>query len=119
LDWVARICESQPAKPTLAEARLWQILRNRNIAGAKFRRQFAIDRFLVDFYCSEAALVIEVDGPVHDAQAVEDREREHELESRGLTILRFTNADVINDIDAVTAKISRHLASGRSAYANK
>jgi very-short-patch-repair endonuclease len=94
-----------------AEARLWQVLRNRNIAGAKFRRQFAIDRFLVDFYCSQAALVIEVDGPVHDALTVKDAERQQELESRGLTVLRFTNEEVIGDLDAVTAKIAAYLTS--------
>jgi very-short-patch-repair endonuclease len=102
------------AKSTPAEARLWHVLRNRGIAAAKFRRQFAIDRFLVDFYCSEAALVIEIDGPMHDALTVEDAERQQELESRGLTVLRFTNAEVIGNLDAVIAKIAAYLTSAAS-----
>ncbi len=58
--------------PTPAEEALWQRLRNRQIAGIKFRRQHTIDRFIVDFYSADANLVIEVDGPVHEYTPAED-----------------------------------------------
>jgi very-short-patch-repair endonuclease len=93
------------AKPTPAEAHLWQALRNRNLAGFKFRRQHAVGRFLVDFYCAEAALVVEIDGPVHQLQAPEDEARQAELEARGLKVLRFTNDEVQQDLLSVTARI--------------
>jgi very-short-patch-repair endonuclease len=68
------------ATSTPAEARLWQALRGRKLGGARFRRQHAIGRFLVDFYCAEATLVIEVDGPVHRQQVEQDAEREREVQ---------------------------------------
>jgi hypothetical protein len=55
-------------EPTQAEDLLWQSLRNHQLLGFKFRRQHSIERFIVDFYCAEAKLVIEIDGPIHDYQ---------------------------------------------------
>jgi len=71
---------------TLAERRAWDLLRDRRMLGLKFRRQHAIDGFIVDFYCSEQRLVIEIDGPVHDGvRALEyDRARTAWLATRGL-----------------------------------
>jgi very-short-patch-repair endonuclease len=90
--------------PTPAENTLWQRLRNRQVAGLKFRRQHSIDRFIVDFYCAEACLVIEIDGPAH-AEPNADADRQHTLESLGLRVLRFSNDDVLSDPDAVLARI--------------
>jgi len=94
------------AQPTLEEDLLWQRLRNRQIAGLKFRRQHAIDRFIADFYCAEAKLVVEVDGEVHERTRERDRARTEILEALGFRVLRITNADVRNSIGFVLARIS-------------
>ncbi|MBM3933762.1 MAG: endonuclease domain-containing protein [SAR202 cluster bacterium] len=91
---------------TAAEDALWQRLRNRRLDGLRFRRQHSIDRFIVDFYSPEAKLVLEIDGPIHDTQQEQDEIRQDILESLGFTILRFTNEDVLENIDAVLKKIS-------------
>jgi very-short-patch-repair endonuclease len=90
---------------TRAEDVLWEHLRDRQIANLKFRRQHAIDRFVVDFYCADASLVIEVDGPVHDGSRAQDALRQEILENMGLRIIRFSNDDVMNHIDDVIASI--------------
>jgi very-short-patch-repair endonuclease len=92
--------------PTAAEDALWQRLRDRRVGGMKFRRQHAIERFIVDFYCSEARLVIEVDGEIHGYTREQDAARQEFLETQDLRVLRFSNADVRQDIDAVVEKIA-------------
>src|SRR5215213_6146259 len=72
---------------TPAENHLWQRLRKEQILGFKFRRQYPIDRFIVDFYSTEARLVIEVDGSIHDEQQEADQLRTEFLESIGLRVL--------------------------------
>jgi very-short-patch-repair endonuclease len=96
---------------TPAEDILWQRLRNRQIADAKFRRQHTIERFIVDFYCAEAQLVVEVDGPIHDYTPEEDAIRQEFLESLGLRVIRFTNDDVLHHLGAVTEAITGFLTS--------
>ena len=96
-------------QPTLAEDRLWQALRGKQARGFKFRRQHAIERFIVDFYCGAAGLVVEVDGPIHDYTQEEDAIRQAFLESMGLVVLRFSNEDVIDSLDAVLERITAHL----------
>lgn len=96
-------------KPTEAENVLWQCLRNRQLWGFKFRRQHSIERFIVDFYCAESGLVLEVDGPIHDYQPEEDKIREVFIESQKLKILRFSNERVLNNIQDVIDKISNAL----------
>ncbi len=98
-------------EPTRAEDALWQRLRNRQIAGHKFRRQHSIDRFIVDFYCADAQLIIEVDGAVHDFTPEEDAIRQEFLESLGLRVIRFTNDQVLDDIAAVLDAIRNALVS--------
>src|ERR1700682_1407659 len=77
-------------KPTPTEDALWQRLRNRQLAGAKFRRQHPVDHFIVDFYCAEAALAVELDGAIHEHTREGDALRQAYLESLGLRFLRFT-----------------------------
>ena len=96
-------------RPTLAETQLWQRLRGRQISGFKFRRQHAIDRFIVDFYCPEARLIIEVDGPVHQDSEESDMIRQDFLESRGLRMLRFTNDQVSESLEEVLSTINESL----------
>lgn len=92
-------------EPTVAEAKLWQRLRGNQIRGVKFRRQFAIERFITDFCSPHLRLIVEVDGPTHQYTQVEDRIRQEFLESVGFEVLRFTNLDVLNNIVAVLAAI--------------
>ena len=88
---------------TGAERTLWVKLRSRSLAGYKFKRQISIDQYIVDFYCAEKRLVLEIDGTVHGfyQQRQHDQERQIDLESRGFTVLRFTNAQIKNSIGAV------------------
>lgn len=93
--------------PTPAERLLWERLRRRQLDGYCFRRQHPIDRFIVDFYCAEAGLVIEVDGASHDGQIALDAERDAILATLGLRVLRVRNEDVLHDLDHVLARIAR------------
>ena len=81
---------------TEAEKRVWEILRNRQVLGLKFRRQKVIYGFIADFYCAEHALVIEVDGPIHEDEdlAKADFERTQALEHAGIRVLRIKNEDI-------------------------
>lgn len=90
--------------PTRAEALLWERLRRREL-GVRFRRQHGIDRFIVDFCCLKARLIVEVDGPIHDDQAERDGARDEFLQAAGYRILRFRNDAVLRDIEAVIAAI--------------
>ena len=92
-------------EPTPAEDHLWQRLRGRQVAGVKFRRQHAIDKFIVDFFSVEAHLAVEVDGPIHQYSQVEDDVRQEFLESMGIQVLRFTNDAVIRSTDEVIKAI--------------
>jgi very-short-patch-repair endonuclease len=98
-------------KTTEAEQKLWSLLRNRRLKGKKFRRQHAIANYVVDFYCSECKLVIELDGKFHtDAEAREyDATRTALLKELGITVLRFWNDEVIVDPAKVLGKISEYL----------
>jgi very-short-patch-repair endonuclease len=90
---------------TPAEDVLWEAIRNRKVNGAKFRRQHVIERFIVDFYCAEARLIIEVDGPIHDYTPEEDAIRQEFLEAQGFRVLRFKNDDVMGNLAGVVAQI--------------
>lgn len=92
-------------EPTASEDKLWAELRNRQFNGLKFRRQYAIERFIVDFYCSELALIIEVDGEIHDYTVVEDALRQEALEALGFTVIRFRNEQVDSNLPAVLGEI--------------
>ena len=92
---------------TEVEKKLWKRLQNRKFEGLKFRRQHPISRFIVDFYCHEKLLVIEVDGGIHEEAKVKERDegREEELENLGLTVIRFTNEEVLNNMNSVLEKL--------------
>jgi very-short-patch-repair endonuclease len=91
---------------TLAEAILWDHLRTNRLSGYHFRRQQVIDGFIVDFYCHAAALVVEVDGAVHDRQADYDRERDKIIATHGILFLRFTNDEIMRRLPDVLEKIA-------------
>lgn len=94
------------------EKRLWQILRKEQM-GVKFRRQHGIGDYIVDFYCPELKLVIEVDGDSHYSEKARnnDNVRDEYMRSLGIITLRFNNDDVMKNIEGVHQQITRQLAS--------
>ena len=97
---------------TVAEKILWKKLKDRNLFPSKFRRQHPIDIFIVDFYCHNAKLVVELDGKYHlkREQREYDIGRSAEIESWGLKIIRFANEEVINNSDNVVLQIQQVIA---------
>jgi len=84
---------------TRAEQVLWQALRNRQAGGLKFRRQHAFRWCVVDLYCPECRLAIEIDGPIHDGEKERDQERDNRLAREGIRVLRLTNDQVLHALD--------------------
>src|ERR1017187_1458796 len=95
---------------TRAEKYLWKVLRNRSIAGFKFRRQHPIYHFIADFYCDKAKLILEVDGDIHNLDFIKeyDKEREDIIKELGITVMRFTNEEVLADTDSVLKRIEKY-----------
>jgi very-short-patch-repair endonuclease len=91
---------------TATEDKLWQALRGRRLAGLKWRRQVPLLIYTVDFVCISARLIVEIDGAQHTIDAEYDRRRTEELERVGFTVLRFTNEEVLADIDRVLERIA-------------
>jgi very-short-patch-repair endonuclease len=86
-----------------AEVILWGRLKGRQLGGYKFRRQYSVENFVVDFYCPELKLAIEVDGDSHyieDAK-LSDRERQIKIETFGIQFLRFTNREIYENLQEV------------------
>ncbi|HET9451716.1 MAG TPA: endonuclease domain-containing protein [Aggregicoccus sp.] len=92
---------------TDAEQLLWRLLRSRQIAGAKFRRQHALGPYILDFLCAEQRLAVELDGDQHaqPEQAGHDAERTRFLERHGLRVLRFSNREVLQDTEVVLRQL--------------
>ena len=98
---------------TTAEVILWSKLKGKQIKGYKFRRQYSIDGYIVDFYCPKLRLAIEIDGPIHNKKDNKeyDKERQLYIQATGISFLRFTNQDVFKNLTKVLTKISDHLPS--------
>ncbi|HLR25984.1 MAG TPA: endonuclease domain-containing protein [Fodinibius sp.] len=92
---------------TPAEKRLWKYLRRKQIHQFDFDRQKPIDRYIVDFYCKELKLAIEIDGKYHSHQYNYDQARQKRLETFGIHFLRFSEKEVLNDIDNVLRVIGQ------------
>src|SRR5580765_3978169 len=92
-------------KMTLAEILLWKRLKGKQLCGCDFDRQRPLGRRIVDFYRKEMKLAVDVDGSVHDFTRERDERRQRELEALGVTVLRFWNYDVKNDIASVVRRI--------------
>jgi very-short-patch-repair endonuclease len=90
---------------TPEETMLWQCLRGNRLEGIHFRRQQVIEGYIVDFYCHAAGVVIEVDGEGHLQQREYDEARDEMLAAKGLTILRFSNHEVCNNLSVVISRI--------------
>ena len=96
--------------PTRSEGILWQALRRRKLDGRKFRRQHPIGPLIVDFYCAEERLVVEVDGPIHRGQHVADRERHQLIEAAGLRVVRIRSEELEKRIESA-AKDSKGVSA--------
>lgn len=99
------------ANQTPAERLLWSKLRSRQLSGVKFRRQHPIDKYILDFYCSEACLAIEIDGGQHAEyeNRKNDNLRTTFLRAREIQVIRFWNDDVLKHLDDVIAEIDATL----------
>ena len=115
---ITDLCRELRQRETPAEKLLWQHLRNRTLFNKKFLRQYPIcvkstfERnlyYIPDFYCHEALLVIEVDGPIHQFKKEYDKNRDEVLASLNLNILRFTNDDILNNTQKVLMQIREML----------
>ncbi|MHA7811774.1 MAG: endonuclease domain-containing protein [Phycisphaerales bacterium] len=93
---------------TPPERALWVALRGRKVAGLKFRRQAPIGPYIADFYCHEARLVVEIDGSTHQgSQAAHDRDRDQWMRDRGMSVLRVSGRDVLQNLEGVVRTIAR------------
>jgi len=94
---------------TDAEQKLWQKLRNKQINDHKFRRQFVLGNYIVDFICLDKRLIIEVDGGQHMDNVNYDLQRDEWLKNQNFKVLRFWNNQVLNEIDSVLEVIVKNL----------
>lgn len=99
---------------TFAERQLWFRLSSKQLRSLKFRRQHGVGPYIVDFYCPEKGVVIEVDGNTHtdEDQKIKDKERERYLESLGLQVIRYTNQEVLKNLDGVLEDLNKKLVEG-------
>jgi very-short-patch-repair endonuclease len=103
---------------TPAERLLWTALSNRKVAGHKFSRQMPVGSYFADFLCREAKLVIELDGYSHDMRQEYDGRRDAFMAGQGLTVLRFANDDVLNNLDGVLTLISETVRKAATPHPN-
>jgi very-short-patch-repair endonuclease len=96
-------------RSTFAEAELWNILKSRNLDGRKFRRQYSIDNYIVDFCCPSEKLIIELDGAPHGEyhRIQEDETRDKYIESLGFTVIRFENRVVFQEPEFLKNEIRK------------
>jgi len=94
---------------TDVEQKLWYLLRNRQFAGAKFRRQCPIGKYIVDFVCKEKHLIIELDGGQHNQDQGYDKTRTQFLQLEGYTVLRFWNNEVMKNMEGVLLVIKENI----------
>lgn len=107
-----KFARSNRLYPTEAEALLWEALRDKKNGNFKFRRQHPIGPYILDFYCHASKLAIEIDGGYHNSkdQADYDKNRTVYLEQQGLKVIRFSNDQIVNNLDVVLEEIQHHLS---------
>lgn len=110
-DYQLRLARGLRQRQTESEALLWEALRGKKLAGAKFRRQRPLSRYIADFCCDAARLVVEIDGGIHTVadQQEYDKIRDEVLTARGYTLLRITTEEISADLPGVLACISTAL----------
>ncbi|MCF8262619.1 MAG: endonuclease domain-containing protein [Melioribacteraceae bacterium] len=96
---------------TIAEKNMWSQLRNRQFLGLKFRRQYSIDRYVIDFYCPEFKIAIELDGSIHDLDDVKeyDTRRQKHIEAFGVTFIRVTNDEYLGNPNKTFERVEREI----------
>ena len=109
---LTRIARDLRANGTEAEHRLWQCLRNRQVEGAKFRRQQPSGKNIPDFVCEQTRLIVELDGGQHTPES--DALRTRSIEANGYTVVRFWNHDVLANTEGVVEEIRALLRSARA-----
>ncbi len=100
--------------PTPAERRLWfEVLRHKQFNHLKFTRQKPLGDYIVDFYCAEQRLAIEIDGDSHDAQQQQDATRTRRLNALGIEVIRYTNAEIMHHLEGVHESLLKHVTERR------
>ena len=94
-------------RQTEAESLLWYVLRGRRLCGLKFRRQYPIEPFIADFACVEKRQVVEIDGGYHDYVDENDQKRQKKIEALGWKVIRFSNEDVLGDVESIAVAIAK------------
>lgn len=109
---MAKLARELRKDQTSAEALLWDLLRDRKLLGFKFRPQHPFGKYIADFYCREAQLVIECDGSVHRGRDSwhHDQNRDTYLINQGLVVMRLKNEEILNETDRVLSEIAARLA---------
>jgi very-short-patch-repair endonuclease len=93
---------------TAVERKLWYSLKDRRFYDLKFRRQHPVGPYIVDFYCAEKHLVVELDGGQHAVNDKQDRERDYYLEREGYSVIRFWNNEILANIEGVLQRLKEH-----------
>ncbi len=96
-------------RSTLGERAMWNVLRRKQVLGFGFRRQRPINSFIIDFYCKECMLAIEIDGSSHYYKQEYDNQRQEKLEALGITFLRFSESDAKKYTESVVMEIEKWL----------
>lgn len=99
---------------TLSEVLLWQKLKGRKMRGFDFHRQKPLDEYIVDFFCPDLKLVLEIDGSTHNTKLKEDSRRQERLETLGFTVLRFLDRDVKMNLAGVLDSIENWISEYES-----
>ena len=102
--------------PTPAEKKLWyEVLANKRLNNLKFTRQKPLHKYIVDFYCAELMLAIEIDGDTHADQEQYDKRRTENLNKYGVEVIRYTNAEVLNNLEGVHQNLCKRISAIKSA----
>ena len=101
-----RLAREFRKNPTKSEQIIWNTLRNRNFLQLKFERQYVLKGYVLDFYCPELKLAVEIDGSVHNGKKKEDKNRQSILENSGITFYQVESRNVESNIDNVLVKLA-------------
>ena len=98
--------------PTPAEQKLWyEVLQSKRLDNLKFTRQKPLDEYIVDFYCAKLMLAIEIDGDNHAGQKQHDKDRTKDLNKFGVEVIRYTNAEVLNNLEGVYQDLHKRISA--------
>jgi very-short-patch-repair endonuclease len=110
--------ENYGGNPTETETILWEQLRHRKLQGLKFLRQCPVGPFVADFCCRDRRVIVEVDGEIHstEQEAARDKGRDAYLRGQSYVVIRFTNAEILDNLDSVLRRIAITAYQARSAW---